>query len=234
MRVDVGITGLLFALLLAGTLPAAERSPEPPKRRYRVAAIGDSLTDQRAGGGRYLAELAKRCPKSRFDAYGVGGQRTLHMRWRFDQDVLQLHKPALKRVAYSHVLVLGGVNDLSAGSFRSPSIAATQKSLNWMYRRAHQHGLEVVAITVPPWGKLAGGYDKRAEATRALNAWIAGRAAVGEVDHVVDVHPLLSCGDPDMLCPSYRRFADDLVHWNQKGHERVAQALHTSVFSDCE
>ncbi len=213
---------------------SSAKTVREPKRRYLVAAIGDSLTDTRVGGGKYLAELQKRCPESRFDAYGVGGQQTLHMRWRFDSVLRQWHRVPSRRVAYTHVIVLGGVNDLSAGSFRRPRIARTQANLSAMYARARKRGLEVVAVTLPPWGRLMGNYDKRGAATRALNAWILSRVQAGQVDKAVDLHPLLSCGDPDELCPSHRRFPSDRVHWNRAGHKVVADALHRRVFSDCK
>ncbi len=210
------------------------KAAQRPKRRYLVAAIGDSLTDTRVGGGKYLAELQKRCPESRFDAYGVGGQQTLHMRWRFDSVLNQRHRMPSQRVAYTHVIVLGGVNDLSAGSFRRPRIARTQANLTAMYAQARKRGLEVVAVTLPPWGRLMGNYDKRGAATRALNAWILSRVVAGQVDQAVDLHPLLSCGDPDELCPSHRRFPNDRVHWNRAGHKVVADALHRRVFANCK
>src|SRR5210317_450497 len=63
------------AALGAAASASASASAKPrPKRRYVVAAMGDSLTDPRSFGGKYLKLLRKRCPKSRFDSYGVGGQ----------------------------------------------------------------------------------------------------------------------------------------------------------------
>lgn len=212
---------------------AADAEQEVPTRRYVVAAIGDSLTDPRAGGGKYLVELGARCPESRFDAFGVGGQQTAHMRQRFDRDVLQRHRRPEQRVQYTHVLVLGGINDLAYGSFRAPTITRTTRHLENMYQRARASGLGVVAVTLPPWGKLRGNFDRRGEATHALNQWIVAQRESGAVEHAVNVHPLLSCGDPDLLCASFRRFANDLVHWNTRGHAVVADALHREVFPDC-
>lgn len=217
---------ILGAIL--GTTALVAAAPNPTRATadhvYRVAAIGDSLTDTRVGGGRYLDALRKKCPESRFDAYGVGGQQTLHMRWRFQRDVLN------KR--YTDVIVLGGVNDLSA---RSPSYANTsqaRKNLSYMYQSAHRKGLRVIALTVPPWGKLKFG-DRRPEATRELNQWILEQRATGKVDVAVDIQPLLACGDPMNLCSAYRRYPTDAIHWSRTGHDVVAGALATEAFADC-
>ncbi len=233
----LGFSGLALASPRRGDAEAAKAPPETakaqPKKRYIVAAIGDSLTDSRVGGGKYLKELRKRCPLSRFDAHGVGGQQTLHMRWRIDEVLAQRQRMPSARVSYSHLLVLGGVNDLSAGSVTHPRIARTQANLAAIYAHARRRGLEVVAVTLPPWGRLFGDYDKRGAATHTLNAWIVSRKLSGQVDEVVDIHSLLSCADPDELCPTYRRFPSDRVHWNGAGHRVVADALHREAFADC-
>ncbi len=233
------LLGLGLALALPapeakGAKAAAAQARGTGVTRYEVAAIGDSLTDTRIGGGRYLSELSRWCPESRFDAYGVGGQRTDHMRWRFTVDLLQKRRPPARRPHYSHVIVLGGVNDLSAGSVTAPRVTRIERNLTWMYAKAHALGMKVIAVTVPPWGKLRGSYDKRPDATHELNAWILNRTARQQVDHAVDIHPLLECGDEDVLCSRYRRFPDDQVHWGAKGHRVVADALFHEVFSDCK
>jgi hypothetical protein len=226
---------LLLAASLVGALVAA--APDPgtspaAKRRYVVAAVGDSLTDPRAGGGRYMTELAQRCPESRFDTYGVGGQRTDHMRWRFAHDVLG-HASRRPPPRYTHVIVLGGVNDVLSASIHHAPIGRTQRNLSYMYRLAQRHGIETIAVTIPPWGRLAGVADARVKATDALNRWIVERAGQGDVKFAVDVSPALACGDSRELCPTKRRFHGDLVHWNRAGHRAVADLLHRQVFADC-
>src|SRR5690606_6468882 len=57
----------------AAAQPEQKADPAPKRRVYRVAAMGDSLTDPRSHGGKYLEYLRKRCPESRFDSYGIGG-----------------------------------------------------------------------------------------------------------------------------------------------------------------
>lgn len=239
----VGALGV-SALARAESAPATrdradgggQRSSEAdagPRRRYVVAAIGDSLTDPRAGGGKYLSALARRCPESRFDAYGVGGQRTDHMRWRFVSDLFGKSTPWQKKPKYTHVIVLGGVNDLATTSMFDARIERIRANLSYMYAKGHARGLQVIALTVPPFGRLRGVRDRRLEAIEHLNDWIVAQRTSGLVDYAVDIHPLLSCGDSAVLCPSYRRFPNDQVHWGVSGHELVAEALHRQVFSDC-
>ncbi|MGE0322432.1 MAG: SGNH/GDSL hydrolase family protein [Polyangiaceae bacterium] len=243
---------LAGALIATASAPVAARSsgfsafgsprcevapPKPAPKRYVVAAVGDSLTDTRVGGGRYLNYLSQRCPESRFDAYGVGGQRTEHMRWRFLHDVFGVGA-ARKPPAYTHVIVLGGINDLSAGSLSDTRTGRIRDNLRYMYREAHERGLEVVAVEVPPWGLLRGVRDARVQATLDLNSWIASRPGHGEAEYAVDLGPVLRCDErpgvaPGDLCPSYRRFPTDRIHWNAAGHKRVAEVLYQSVFSDC-
>jgi len=218
--------------------PAPSRPSKLEKQRYVVAAIGDSLTDTRVGGGRYLAELKKRCPKSRFDAYGVGGQRTDHMRWRLTQNLFGVGLPrrlSRNKPHYTHVIIFGGVNDLLAGLLVGPArLRRTERNLSWMYRTAREHGVKVIAMTVPPWGRLRGVVDRRVQATHRLNTWMFKQEELGKLDAVFDTYPLLSCGDPNVLCRRYRRFVNDDVHWGRRGHKLIGDALYKQVFPDCE
>jgi lysophospholipase L1-like esterase len=218
---------VLLGLLLAAPAPAS--AADHTGRRYLVAAVGDSLTDPRSGGGRYLRALQQRCPESRFDAHGVGGQRTDHMRWRFAHDVLG-HGRARPAPRYSHVIIFGGINDLLGSSIHHAPITRSQRNLSYMYRLARKHSVSVVAVTIPPWGRLAGVDDARARATDALNDWMFTSA---EVDVVADIRPALSCGDSRSLCPRLRRYPNDLVHWNAEGHRLVADVLLQTAFADC-
>ena len=193
---------------------------EATRRRYVVAAIGDSLTDTRVGGGRYMAALAKRCPQSRFDAYGIGGQFTSDMRARFASDLFGAGKPE-----YTHVIVLGGVNDLLSGRVAVKSVAS---QLEAMYTTARARGLTTIALTVPPWAYPDPPRDRAR--TVELDRWILAQP----VDRVVDITPLLECGPQKLLCEGYRRMSGDGTHWNERGHERVAAAIWDAAMRDCE
>lgn len=206
--------------------PAAQRAP---RRAYVVAAVGDSLTDARAHGGKFLDVLRQRCPESRFDNFGKGGDMVNQMRRRFTRDVLG--DPA---AAYTHVIVFGGVNDLYSDKTASRTVPRIQEDLSKMYALAKQRGARVVAVTVAPWGGFTRYYNAdRAATTRQLNAWILGRPAAGEVDHAVDAFALLSCGDPERLCPEYAEPFRDGLHFGPRGHEKLGEAIHEAAFTDC-
>jgi lysophospholipase L1-like esterase len=213
--------------------PDIERPPRAaaPSRRYIVAAIGDSLTDTRVGGGRYMKHLARLCPASRFDTYGIGGQQTVDMRARFDDDVFGAGRKDPK-VQYTHLIILGGVNDLYGGTVGAARIARIEAQLGAMYAAARARNVAVIALTVPPWGHAGGAHDLAVTAT--LNGWIVDRAKSGEIADAVDLSPLVACGKSQTLCVPYRKTYDDQVHWNDDGHAVVAAAIHRAAFADCE
>ncbi len=213
-------------VLLATGLAHAE--PPPVKAPVIVAAMGDSLTDARSHGGKFLDVLRRRCPLSRFDNYGVGGQMVNQMRHRFDADVFGPGKPA-----YTHVIVFGGVNDLYSDQTAGRTPALIERDLTFMYQEAHRHGAKVVALTVAPWGGFSRYFNaSRSAATLDLNRWILAQRDSGAVDAAVDAYGLLSCGDPTVLCPSYTAPFRDGLHFGSEGHERLGEAL-AQVFATC-
>jgi len=192
--------------------------------------MGDSLTDPRARGGKYLDVLRARCPKSRFDSYGVGGQMVNQMRKRFDDDVFGPGKPA-----YTHVIVFGGVNDLYSDLTAGRTPALVERDLAAMYADAQKHGARVVALTVAPWGGFTRFFNaSRAAATLEVDRWILSQRATGPVDAVVDAYGLLSCGDATTLCPRYTAPFRDGIHFGDEGHRILGEALYAEAFSRCE
>ena len=73
------------------TLPSAEPLASAPRHARRVVVMGDSLSDPRVHGGRYLEPLAA-CPSVVIDNYAKGGFMVNQMRRRFESEVL----PALR------------------------------------------------------------------------------------------------------------------------------------------
>ena len=234
--------------LLAAALPAAGQTPPsdsaapadsaalPPKQAFVVAAIGDSLTDARSNGGKYLDYLREYCPESRFDNYGKGGNMVNQMQRRFARDILG--EPAVDGVpakpAYTHVIVFGGVNDITSDVTALRTNPKIERDLTSMYALAHEHGMKVVALTVAPWGGFKRYYNaRRGASTHELNAWIKGQHDTGAVDAVVDAFGMLSCGNPNRLCPQYVKPFNDGLHFNAAAHRKLGEALHREVFSQC-
>ena len=224
----------------ATSSPATAPSPASPPatRRYVVAAMGDSLTDPKSKGGRYLEYLHQLCPQSRFDSYGKGGNMVNQMRGRFLRDIFGEppagSSDALEaRPPYTHVLVLGGINDICSDESAARSNGKIEADLGAMYQMARDHGALVVAVTLPPWGGFKKYYTaKRGRSTREINQWIKDQRDLGKVDALVDIFPIMSCGVPSELCEAYG--FKDRVHWNLKGHEIAGEALRRQIFADCE
>lgn len=210
----------------------ADRSPKKRKPKfsqtYIVAFMGDSITDYRSGGGRFISVLERHCPHSQFDNYGKGGEMTNQMRRRFKRDVFGPKKPP-----YTHVVVFGGVNDLYSDLTAHRTNEKIQSDLSQMYTMAREGGVNVIALTVAPWGGFTRYYNKsRGTHTRELNAWIVGQRGK-LVDDVLETSPILSCGDPEKLCKDYEGGFKDGLHFGREGHEKLGEALFQQVFHDC-
>jgi lysophospholipase L1-like esterase len=197
-----------------------------------VAAIGDSLTDPRAHGGLYLRYLQERCPRSRFDSYGKGGEMVNQMRRRFAADVLGI-PPDPSKPKYTDVIVFGGVNDLYSDLTAGRTVKKISADLSAMYAAAREQGMRVTALTVTPWGGFHRYFNaSRAATTAELNGWIVAQRG-GALDHAVDAYALLSCGKADELCERVAAPFRDGLHFGPEGHRLIAEALYGEVFSNC-
>jgi lysophospholipase L1-like esterase len=233
----VGVWALFSSSPAARAEPTPPKPPDeeaPPKQAYVVAAMGDSLTDPKSQGGKYLEILRKKCPKSRFDSYGKGGNMVNQMRRRFARDVLGDPPDAEEppKPKYTHLVLLGGINDICSDESAGRTNDKIKDDLSAMYGMAREHGMKVLALTLPPWGGFKKYYNpRRAASTFEINGWIRQQLDDGVVDGMLDVFPLLSCGEPEFLCETYGM--RDRVHWSKKGHQVVGEALHAALFADC-
>jgi lysophospholipase L1-like esterase len=215
-------------LLDSAATPALGSSDAGAPHHYVIAAIGDSLTDPRSHGGGYLEYLRTRCPTIEIDNFGKGATMVNQMRRSFETQV------ALSPKHYTHLIVFGGVNDLYSDltAFRTP--AKIEADLGYMYAWGKTNGVQVVALTVAPWGGFTRYFNPaRAETTHAVNAWIRQQVGEGKVDYVVDAYALLSCGDPDSLCDRFFKPFRDGIHFGPEGHQILGQALYRAAFADC-
>ena len=223
------LTPIPAVALAVFVLPGRALADPPPKIPVIVAAMGDSLTDARSHGGKFLDLLRERCPRSRFDNYGKGGQMVNQMRHRFAEDLFAPGRPS-----YTHVIVFGGVNDLYSDLTAGRTPTLIERDLTLMYEEAHRHGAKVVALTVAPWGGFTRYFNaSRSGATFEVNRWILAQRDAGTIDAVVDAFTLLSCGAPTILCPRYMAPYKDGLHFGDEGHERLGEALFAQVFSNC-
>jgi lysophospholipase L1-like esterase len=230
MRASLIARSLFGALVaLAAVVFPGSASADAPGTPVIVAAMGDSLTDARSHGGKFLDLLRERCPRSQFDNYGKGGQMVNQMRRRFADDLFAPGKPA-----YTHVIVFGGVNDLYSDLTAGRTPALIEQDLTAMYREAREHGAKVIALTVSPWGGFTRYFNApRGAATLEVNRWILAQLTAGAIDAAVDTYPMLSCGDPTKLCPKYAAPFGDGLHFGGEGHQLVGEALFAQVFAHC-
>jgi lysophospholipase L1-like esterase len=194
-----------------------------------VVVLGDSLSDARVGGGGYLLAISRACANARVENLAKGGWMVNQIRRRFEAEVL----PRLP-ADFDELIVFGGVNDLYSDETAGRNFQKISSDLASIYRGAKSKGVRVIALTVTPWGGFSRYYNaRRAEVTRTLNAWLREQAQLGLVDVVVDANPLLSCGDPERLCPEYALPFRDGLHFGKLGHQKLGLELLRQAFADC-
>jgi lysophospholipase L1-like esterase len=192
-----------------------------------IAVVGDSLSDPKSNGGGYLRELQKHCNCS-VAQFSRGGFMVNQMRRRFEAEAPTSGTP------YSHVVVFGGVNDLYSDETAGRTPEKVERDLLAIYGLGHRLGAKVVAITVSPWGGFTRWYSpKRAADMRRLNDWIRQQVAVGVIEAVIDSEALLSCGQPELLCPELASPYKDGLHFGPAGHRRLGEALWHQAFEGC-
>lgn len=200
-----------------------------PRRVERVLILGDSLSDESVGGGGFVKKLRESCRGAQFDNRAKGGFMVNQIRKRLETEIL----PTGTR--YSQAIVFGGVNDLYSDKTANRTLSRIERDLAKIYEQLTARGTEVIAVTVTPWGAFKRWYTpERGQSTLRLNSWILDRAANGEVADAVDAYPLLSCGEPERLCPELAAPFKDGLHFGKGGQERLAEALLAGPFRACQ
>ena len=227
---------MLAAGIGAGALLATSAAAEPETTRTarrgqapHLIVLGDSLSDPKVAGGGYLQPVLKACSGARIDNHAKGGFMLNQIRRRFEQKVL----PSLPASA-SHLLVFGGVNDLYSDETALRTLDKIERDLSAIFREARARKLRLIVFEVAPWGGFSRYYTpKRGEATRRLNHWLHQQLAQGVVDAVIPTYELLSCGDPEQLCPEYQPPFKDGLHFGTLGHKKLGEALLRQAFAHC-
>lgn len=194
-----------------------------------MLVLGDSLSDEKVGGGGFVKLLREHCPKVPFDNRAKGGFMVNQMRKRLETQVLP------ENGHYSHAIVFGGVNDLYSDQTANRSLSHIESDLTRIYAALKARGTDVIAITVTPWGGFKRWFTpERGKNTLTLNAWIEEQAPSGSIWTALDAYPLLSCGDPERLCPELAAPLKDGLHFGKLGHQKLATALLQGPFKACE
>ena len=194
-----------------------------------MLVLGDSLTDEKVGGGGFVRALRAQCPKATFDNRAKGGFMVNQIRKRLETEVL----PEGSR--YSHAIVFGGVNDLYSDQTANRSLTRIEADLTRIDAALQQRGTDVIAITVTPWGGFKRWFTpERSQNTQTLNGWILTQPGAGTISATLDAYPLLSCGEPERLCPELAAPYKDGLHFGKLGHKKLAKALLEGPFRGCQ
>jgi lysophospholipase L1-like esterase len=214
------MTGTVAIELAAALVLAAALAGGQAAGRVRIVALGDSTTAGTpafrspleappAGKGdvssQYAYWLMEGHPDWDVLNRGVNGERSDQIRARFDRDVIA-ERPAA-------VVVIAGVNDIYQGR----TAAHVTEQLAWMYDHASAAGIRVVAGTIIPFNTAT--LDQNAR-MRAVNSWIAQRAASRGYGFVDTRAAVAAPGKPDTLSETA-----DQLHPSPAGYRAMADAI---------
>ena len=194
-------------------------------QRVRIVAMGDSTTAGTpaflspaeappAGRGDKTSQYAYWLMQSRPDwevtNRGVNGERSDQIRARFERDVIE-PVPAV-------VVLIAGVNDVYQGR----PAAHVIEQLRWMFDRARQAGIRVVAGTIVPYNTATPDQNAR---MREINDWIRLRAASTAGLAFADTRGAVAApGKPDTLSETA-----DQLHPTPAGYRAMAEAIRPAI-----
>ncbi|HEY0106077.1 MAG TPA: SGNH/GDSL hydrolase family protein [Rhizomicrobium sp.] len=217
-----------------------------PAAQGALVALGDSITDGRGSipnaNNRWPDDLARRFQGDAATRgigvlnMGIGGNRLLldglgpNALARFDRDVLS-------QGGVRWLILLEGINDLGMLTREAPASAADHAALvarlvaayGQIVRRAHDHGIAVMAGTLLPFMGFSYYHPTgENEADRqALNAWIR---SPGHVDAVADFDAALrDPAAPDRLLPAFD--SGDHIHPSPAGYQAMADLIPLAFFA---
>ena len=197
----------------------------PMQQRVRIVAMGDSTTAGTpaflspaeappAGQGDYTSQYAfwlmQTRPEWEVLNRGVNGERSDQIRARFERDVVDSLPAA--------VVLIAGVNDVYQGR----PAAHVIEQLRWMFDRARQAGIRVVAGTIVPYNTATPVQNAR---MREINDWIRLQAASTAVLAVADTRAAVAApGKPDTLSETA-----DQLHPTPAGYRAMAEAIRPAI-----
>ena len=120
-----------------------------------------------------------------------------------------------------YVVIMAGTNDAALDH----TAVATENALQAMYTTAHNAGINVIAITIAPAGRVG----TQQAMVDAVNTWIKTTAT--DIDYIVDIYTIME--DPahsDYLLPAYAANDGGQVHWSLTGYSVAASRLYYNVW----
>ena len=173
-----------------------------------VLFIGDSYT---AGNSSYADQLAKMLPSLRVKKIAKVGEKTDWM--------LRNAGNEIDSKKYKAVFVLGGINDVYAGS----SLNNIENNLQAIYDKAKRAGAKVIAVTIPPTNYYGSYTDAKGYEADKLNYWIKKNRSVNKV---IDMNTMLKAGGKQNL----QLFASDKLHATPQAHGMLANEIKKNIF----
>jgi lysophospholipase L1-like esterase len=177
---------------------------------YRALFLGDSITERWAmplWGAKPVWDA--NMPQRGVLNAGVSGDRTEHLRWRFDHGNLDGPPP-------KGVIVLIGTNDLAHG--RPPELAAEGVRAVLLRLREKLPGTRILLLGLTPRGAVP--WDPLRIAASQVNQMIGG-CADGQTIWATDIgQPLLDA--KGMLSQS---LSPDYLHFSGAGYQRLVPQL---------
>ncbi len=212
-----------------------------PGRSQVIAAFGDSITDgdqlssmepvdENARYSNLLARKLLRNSDASVVNLGISGNQ-LSADFIGENMLARLNRDVLAQTGLTHVIVLGGINDMGLPVLLGAPAGASADTLIATHQQIaasiKAQGVTAIGGTITPSGSVAlPGYNSaETQATRAaVNEWIRNS---GAYDLVVDFDRVLR--DPENPGVMRADLTADGLHPNSAGYEQMARAVFRAL-----
>ncbi len=182
-----------------GTGTSIANNAKPLENCSEIMLVGDSLTV-----GYSPIFNSKFCEGVTICA--VGGKQT---DWMFQTCFTDAKLANIK-----YVVIMGGINDLSANKAAS----TIRNNLTQMYSKAKSKGIPVIAITLLPWKGYRTWTEAKQTTQEGINNWIKSSPLVSSV---LDGYALFDNGSDEIIA----EYNSGKLHLTNSGYEVLANAV---------
>jgi len=208
------------------------------KNESNVVCLGNSIIDGRGSGtnkqNRWTDILASRLNANKNTAHigvlnlGIGGNCVVRGGLgptalnRFDRDVLS-------QSGTKWLIILEGINDIGGIRKAEDASAIAQEIIEGykvMIDKAHAKGIKVFGGTILPFEKSFYDAPYKQDARDIVNEWIRTK---GNFDAVIDFDKAMASGvGSKTILPDMHD--NDFLHPNEKGYQRMGEAVDLDLF----
>jgi len=205
-----------------------------------VACFGDSITDGRGSTddkqNRWTDVFATQLqsnPATQNVAVlnqGIGGSSLCGNWWdaKWPSGEGRLEKDVLKQVNVKYMIVLYGINDIVYSNKNANDVITAHKNI---IKRAHTAGIKAYGSPILPFRQFGEYNDQRNRIREEVNKWILNTpASQGGYDAVIDWESVMK--DPNDALSLNRQLAEDGLHPNAAGYEKMGKAIDLNLFID--